>query len=312
LDVHIKKKYYPDAVYCIDEIETHLHTKVQGALLRELFNVVPDAGQLWVTTHSLGVLRAAQEISIAAPGSVSVIDFDGIEPDVPNEIAPSTIGRVAWDKLLSIALDDLSKRVSPRVIVVCEGSSVGNRRKNFDAEIYNRVLASQMTDVLFVSGGSSAQVAQNGVSISEALKDIAPATKVISLCDRDDKSEAEVKSFEASGNLVLKERNLESYLFSDEIIEALANREGKPQLLQEALQAKAAALANSMKNRGNPSDDLKSAAGDIYVELKRIFNLRRCGNDKDMFMRETLASLVVPGTATYEALKTTILNRLPR
>ena len=30
LDLHVKKKFFADAVYCIDEIETHLHTRVQG------------------------------------------------------------------------------------------------------------------------------------------------------------------------------------------------------------------------------------------------------------------------------------------
>ena len=32
LDLHVKKKYFADAIYCIDEVETHLHTKVQGTL----------------------------------------------------------------------------------------------------------------------------------------------------------------------------------------------------------------------------------------------------------------------------------------
>lgn len=28
LDIHVKKKYFPAAVYCVDEIETHLHTRI--------------------------------------------------------------------------------------------------------------------------------------------------------------------------------------------------------------------------------------------------------------------------------------------
>lgn len=29
LDLHVKRRYFPDSLYCIDEIETHLHTRVR-------------------------------------------------------------------------------------------------------------------------------------------------------------------------------------------------------------------------------------------------------------------------------------------
>jgi len=311
LDLHVKKKFFGDAVYCIDEMETHLHTRVQGTLLKEMVKVVPDDAQLWVTTHSLGMLRAAQEMAVARPGSVAVIDFDTVDPDVPREISPSNLGRITWEKLLSVALDDFSQRIAPNYVVVCEGSSTGTRRKDFDAEIYNRILASQMPDVLFVSGGSSNQVATNGVSIMKTLGDIVPSAKVIALCDRDDKSDSEVAEFEKSGNIVLKRRNLESYLLSDDVIEALALRQNKFDLLSEALQVKANAIMNSV-SRGNPSDDLKSAAGEIYTNLKKLLALERSGNNTDAFLRDTLAPLVLPSMVTYEEMKISILDRIPR
>lgn len=192
LDLHIKKKFFGDAIYCIDEMETHLHTRVQGVLLKEMVKILPEGSQLWVTTHSLGVLRAAQELIVDKPGHVAVIDFESVDPDIPREIVPSNLGRLSWEKLLSIALDDLSVRVAPRVVVVCEGSSVGTRRRDFDAEIYNRILGSQSTDILFVSGGASSQVVSSGISIQKTLADILPKARVLPLCDRDDKSPAEV------------------------------------------------------------------------------------------------------------------------
>lgn len=186
LDLHVKKRFFTDAVYCIDEVESHLHTRLQGALVREMVDILPVASQLWVTTHSLGVLRAAQEMIASSPGSVCIIDFDGVDPDVPRELVPSTLGRVSWEKLLSITLDDLSQRIAPTCVIVCEGSSVGTRRKDFDAEIYNRILGSHAPDVLFVSGGSSDQVVATGVSIRETLSKILPAAKILALADRDD------------------------------------------------------------------------------------------------------------------------------
>jgi energy-coupling factor transporter ATP-binding protein EcfA2 len=310
LDLHVKKRYFGDAVYCIDEMETHLHTRVQGTLLKEMVKILPDGAQLWVTTHSLGVLRAAQEMAMDNPRHVSVIDFDSVDPDVPRELVPSNLGRISWEKMMSIALDDLSQRISPRVVIICEGSSIGTRRKDFDAEIYNRILGSHAADVLFMSGGSSNQVATNGVSVRSALTQIIPAARILSLCDRDDKSDEEVAQFERSGDIVLAQRNLESYLLADDVIEALVHREGKDQLLAEALQIKNDAIVNSVA-RGNARNDLKSAAGDIYTGLKRLLDLQRCGNNTDAFLRDTLAPLVVAPMPTYHQLRASVIDRLP-
>lgn len=309
LDVHVKKRYFTDAVYCIDELETHLHTRVQGTLLREVVNILPDACQLWTTTHSLGVLRAAQEMERLNPGSVCLIDFEGVDPDVPRELVPSNLDRVSWEKFLSLTLDDLSDRVVPKVVVVCEGSSVGSRRKDFDAEIYNRILGSRNPDVTFVSGGSSNQLAAMGVSVKDTLGKLLPNTKVIALVDRDDKSDDEVSDWEAEGNLVLSLRNLESYLFADDVIEALVIREGKADLLQQALAIKQEAISRSIA-RNNPSDDLKSAAGEIYVGLKKLLDLKRGGNNTDAFMRDTLAPLIKPPMRTYYDLQGAIIDRI--
>ena len=306
LDIHIKKAYFENAIYCIDEIESHLHTKVQGALLKELRRIVPDASQLWVTTHSLGVLRAAQEMEATSPGSVCLINFDGADPDVSGEIASTRIDRVAWEKMLSITLDDLSNQVAPKFIVVCEGSSVGNRRKDFDADVYDRILRTQEPQVVFVSGGNSMQIAGTGSSLRDVLDRVLPHTKVVALVDRDDKSYEEVAQYDG---ITLSKRNIESYLLADEVIEALAQKEGKPELREQALEIKAAAMQNSTA-RGNPSDDLKSAAGEIYNKLRLLLDIHHPGGDKDAFMKDTLSPLIVPGMETYQELKADIVDKV--
>ncbi len=281
LDVHVKKRVFTDAVFCIDELETHLHTRVQGTLVREIVRVLPDA----------------------------VIDFEGVDPDVPRELFPSNLGRVAWEKMLSLALDDLSLRIAPARIVVCEGSSLGQRRKDFDAEIYNRILGAHAPDVLFVSGGASNQVLEAGVSVRETLAKIAPTAKVVALADRDDKSAAEVQEFERRGGIVLPLRNLESYLFADDVLTSLLARERKPELQDEVLRLKADAIAASVARRNAP-DDLKSAAGELYVALKRLLGLKNCGNTTEAFMRDTLAPLIGPAMNTYAQLRAAIVDRL--
>lgn len=277
--------------------------------MREIYALLPEPSQLWITTHSLGVMRAAQALSIEAPGSVAIIDFDGVEPDEPRQIVPSSIGRIAWEKMLSIAIDDLSSRIVPAVIVVCEGSAIGNRRKNFDAEIYNRILGPSAAEIVFVSGGSSNQVPTASASVRSALDDIARGARVISLCDRDDKSQQEVEDIEKNGNLVLGERNLECHLFADDVLTKLAEKAGHSDKISDVLQIKADALAASV-GRGNRPDDLKSAAGQIFTNLRQTLGLVRAGNCTDAFMRDTLAPLITLGMPTHTAMKAAILDRL--
>lgn len=211
----------------------------------------------------------------------------------------------ATDAAAFVRVDDKA----PRFIVVCEGSSIGNRRKDFDSDIYNRILKVHFPDVIFVSGGSSNEIAKAGTSIRQALASALPNTKIVALCDRDDKSAEEVADFERNGDIVLPERNLESFLFADDVIEALLVRERKPNLLREALEIKQTALASSVARKNAP-DDLKSAAGEIYVRLKQLLGLTRSGNSVDMFMRDTLSPLVRPPIGTYNTLKAAIINRL--
>jgi len=309
LDLHLKRKYYTDSIYCIDEVETHLHTGAQGAIIRELLSIVPDTSQLWITTHSIGVLRAAQRIAAETPGSVSIIDFDGVESDSVTEIIPSSLDRVSWTKLLSITLSDLSREISPKALVICEGSSVGKRRKDFDAEIYDQVLAARNPGIVFVSGGNSNQVTASGLTIKEAFSRILPVTKVVVLADRDSRSPREIQEFEATGGILLPVRHLEYYFFQDDVLEALVNNFGKSHQLSDAKQIREAALAASVL-RGNPQDDFKSASGQITVGLRGLLGFTQGGNSSDAFMRDTLAPLIKPGMVTYEAMKAAIVDRI--
>ena len=40
LDLVVKTDFYNDTIFCIDEPETHIHTKLQAKLLNELFNII--------------------------------------------------------------------------------------------------------------------------------------------------------------------------------------------------------------------------------------------------------------------------------
>lgn len=77
--------------------------------------------------------------------------------------------------------------------------------------------------------------------------------------------------------------------------------------MEQVLAAKQKAICESVA-RGNPKDDIKSAAGQIYNQTKHILSLTRAGNDKDAFARNTLAPLLRPGMKVYEELKSDIFG----
>jgi hypothetical protein len=73
------------------------------------------------------------------------------------------------------------------------------------------------------------------------------------------------------------------------------------------LEAKNQAIQDSI-GRGHPSDDIKSASGNIFVELKRILGLTQCGNNKCAFIRDTMTPLVTEDTAVYQELENEIFK----
>ena len=71
-----------NAVFCIDEPEAHMHTKLQAKVLKELYKLTPINSQLWISTHSIGMLKQAEELEKENPGSVVFLDFDNRDFDV--------------------------------------------------------------------------------------------------------------------------------------------------------------------------------------------------------------------------------------
>ena len=84
LDFVVKRQYFNDTVFCIDEPELHMHTGLQGKLLQELYDLIPDKCQLWMATHSIGMMRKAQQLAKENPGAVAFIEavqiIDDFEP----------------------------------------------------------------------------------------------------------------------------------------------------------------------------------------------------------------------------------------
>ena len=46
-------------MFCIDEPELHVATGLQGPLIASVLGLLRETSQLWIATHSIGVVREA-------------------------------------------------------------------------------------------------------------------------------------------------------------------------------------------------------------------------------------------------------------
>jgi energy-coupling factor transporter ATP-binding protein EcfA2 len=306
LDIVVKRREFDDTVFCIDEPEAHMNTRMQSALLQELFDLVPTNSQLWLATHSAGMMRRARDIEKRLPGSVAFLDFGDVDFDVPQILTPAVPTRAFWERVLNVAFDDLSSLVAPEHVVICEGAATG-KNANFDASCYNRIFELEFPDVRFVSGGNATDVQSDRLAVAACIAAIAHGCTVDRLIDRDSHSPSDIAQLRAQGFRILSRRNLESYLYEDEVLMALCTRAGKSAEIANLLADKKAALAGSTA-RFNAPDDLKSAAGEIYNAAKQRLVLTNPGNDARAFARNMLAPLIEPGMKVYEELRNDIFG----
>lgn len=193
LDLVIKQKYYPDTIFCIDEPEAHMHTALQEKLLGELYTLIGANGQLWIATHSLGMLNKAKELEAECPGSVAFLNFDGFDFDDVVQIMPSPVSHNLWNRILSLTLENYSTLLAPETVVFCEGTTRGRKRKDFDAKCYANIFSTTHPSTVFYSLGGCNDIEEDKLKVIGLTQAIVPNTNVIRIIDRDDRSENEVE-----------------------------------------------------------------------------------------------------------------------
>ena len=308
LDLAIAVRAYDNTLFCIDEPESHMNARLQADLLSVLYDLIPEDCQLMLATHSIGMMRRARDIEGTNPGSVIFLDFDRRDFDKPVIIAPAVPNTAFWNNAYDVALADLAALVAPERVVICEGEPRNRRvgtNYSHDARCYNRIFRQEFPETQFIPGGNSDEVRGDTRGLAYALGILVQGTAVIQVIDRDAHSEEEVLELRRRDVRVLTRRNLESYLFDDEILGALArsvNREDKiPELLAEKNRI-------CLSRPDDPPDDLKPASGEIYLACKNMLDLANPGNNVKTFMRDTLAPLVTENTQAYRDLKQDIFG----
>ena len=93
LNLFVRREHFTNTIYFIDELDVHLHTKLQYALLKEIVeNWIPENSQLWTASHSLGFIDYAS----TSDDSV-IIDFDEFDFDQHLVLRPSPKSEHVFD-----------------------------------------------------------------------------------------------------------------------------------------------------------------------------------------------------------------------
>ena len=303
LDLVIARRAYDNTLFCIDEPEAHMNARLQAELLSVLYELIPENCQLMLATHSIGMMRRARDIETENPGRVVFLNFGERDFDQPMVIEPTIPDRAFWNATYDIALDDLATLVAPERVIICEGEPKNrNSGKNYshDARCYERIFETHFPETQFIPGGNASEVASDKRGIAFALGILTQGAEVVKLIDRDSSSPEEVADLKRDGVRVLSRRNLESYLFDNEVLGALALSVGKADKISDLLAEKKRILDN---RTGDAPDDLKPASGEIYLACKSVLELTNPGNRAKTFMRDTLAPLIKPAMKVYEDLK---------
>ena len=297
LDVFVKRHETDEAVYCIDEPELHVATGLQGELIAAILNLLPESAQLWIATHSIGIVREAYRLQQERPGTVAFLDFSDRNFDEAVTIKPSIPNRAFWANIYRIALDDLASLVAPRRIVLCEGSADQHVR-GFDAKCYNRLFADEFPETLFVSRGGAGQVvhAEHLVAILQA---VAEGTEVGRLIDRDDMTDDERDRKIGEGIRVLGRRELEEYLYDADVLRTFMEANGCDEpVVAEVLNARVAAMT---RQRG--SARVKGVSNSLLDTIRKTTELPNLGNSREEFALQFLVPALRETPSVFAELR---------
>ena len=125
LNLLVRREGYQDTIYFIDELDVHLNTSLQYALLKEITeNWIPENCQLWTASHSLGFIQYARESEKAA-----ILDFDQFDFDLPQTIVPQPKENLEVYEI-AVPKDMLSEIFRDKLLTFCE---------NEDVTVYNSI-----------------------------------------------------------------------------------------------------------------------------------------------------------------------------
>ncbi|WPV00093.1 AAA family ATPase [Mucilaginibacter sp. cycad4] len=223
LNLLVRKEYFQDTIYFLDEIDLHLNTQLQKNLLKEITeNWIPDNCQLWTASHSLGFIEYANEAEHAA-----IIDLDSLNFDLRQIIHPSP--KKNFDVFeIAVSKEFLANLFEGKRIIFSE---------NTDTPLYNNL---SIDDTIFFNAKDKADVfykAKNNPSYD-------------GIADRDYLSDEErTDLLSRYRNLfLLKYYSIENYLFHPDNLEE-HYKKGNKEFNKENYKASIVAEKKSVRDK---------------------------------------------------------------
>jgi hypothetical protein len=256
----------------------------------------------------------ASELFANKPDEVAFLDFHGQNFDGSIIIKPIQPDRIYWKNMFATALDDLAQLVVPQNAVLCEGKKIGERgrKPSFDVAVYRRIFGVYASSVEFLPLGGHDEVQANGAALAKLMTTLAPGIRIWAIFDRDDRSKEEIEDLRRFDVRVLGRRDLENYLWDDDILRELCRTLNRTDASDLVIQEKQRLLAESVKS-GRAPDDVKAIAGDLYNFIKVTLRTelpQGFGNCAEAFAIATLAPLFSPAQAVYRELASVVLAPL--
>ena|GEM_PF-265101 len=302
VDLYLRKDIFKNSVFLLDEPELHINTAIQRKLMVEINKMIDDNCQIWIATHSLGLLRALQD-ELNDVSDIIRFDENTEWAREPIKLVPMPKTRKDWQKIFFTMLDDMTALLSPRQIVYCEGrdrpAGDGSER-GFDAKVYNTIFEGEYPDTLFVSSGGNTELDQRSDIAIAIIGKALPKTEILILKDRDmasGKSVSEVDRQEYLNNnpdhhRVLGRFEIENYLFDKAVLKKYCES-----LNREFNEAAYNDLALDIVN-----DNIKERWKDIKNVCGTVANV-----SKEIFLT-SLAAYLTPELPVYAELKSIIFT----
>ena len=141
LNLFVRKEKLQDAIIYIDELDLHLNTALQYALIEEIVERwIPEDSQLWTASHSLGFIRYASESNNAV-----IFDFDALDFDLPQTLVP--VPKESSEVLqVAVPKEYLAALFAGKRLIYCEGD---------DVSYFNSI---GLKDTIFANGGNKFQI----------------------------------------------------------------------------------------------------------------------------------------------------------
>ena len=304
LDLFVKRAEYPDAVYCIDEPESHIATQLHGTLLDAILKLLPVTSQLWIATHSAGFVRKAYE-RFNADGDVVFLDFSARDFDRQVTMKPRVPDASFWKMTYRVALDDLADLIAAQNIVLCEGRQEGDD-PGFDAQCYMSVFADTHADTLFVGRGGSKDV-RNSENLMAILASVAEGVIVWRLTDRDEMSVGERDTAIEGGIQVLGRREIENYLYDSAVLRSFLRKHGKEGLADDLIEQVEKLVPADVRR----TVDVKKHSRKIFELIRKATSLPNLGNSREAFALEHLAPALKKTPEVFRELEQDVFPSTP-